>query len=195
MRKALALLLLVSLLGLLAACGSDDDEPEPEAAAPTEATDTGAEETDACAMDQLNLVSDGTLTIGTDNPAFPPWFQDAEGAPWDPTTEPTKMGYEAAVAYAVAEELGFSEDAVQWVVVPFDRVVPPGPEGLRLRHQPDLIPARARPGRRLQRLVLRRRAGGRRPQELRVRRTRRPSRISPARSWAPRWGRRATRRS
>ncbi len=112
MRKALALLLLVSLLGLLAACGSDDDEPEPEAAAPTEATDTGAaEEPDACAMDQLTLVSEGTLTIGTDNPAFPPWFQDAEGAPWDPTTEPTKMGYEAAVAYAVAEELGFSDDA------------------------------------------------------------------------------------
>ena len=104
MRKALALLLLVGLLGLVAACGGDDDdEGEPEGAPATEAAETGAsEEPDACATDQLNLVSDGELTIGTDNPAFPPWFQDAEGAPWDPTTEPTKMGYEAAVAYAVA---------------------------------------------------------------------------------------------
>jgi hypothetical protein len=52
------------------------------------------------------------LTIGTDNPAFPPWFQDAKGDPWDPTSEPTKMGYEAAVAYAVAGELGFSDAEV-----------------------------------------------------------------------------------
>ena len=144
MRKALALLLLVGLLGLLAACGSDDDESEPEAAAPTEAADTGAaEETDACATDQLNLVSDGTLTIGTDNPAFPPWFQDAEGAPWDPTTEPTKMGYEAAVAYAVAGELGFPDDAVQWVVVPFDNVFRPGPKDFDFDiNQTSYLPAR-----------------------------------------------------
>jgi polar amino acid transport system substrate-binding protein len=130
MRKALALLLLVGLLGLVAACGGDDDdEGEPEGAPATEAAETGAaEEPDACATDQLNLVSDGELTIGTDNPAFPPWFQDAEGAPWDPTTEPTKMGYEAAVAYAVAEELGFSDDAVTWVVVPFDNAFRPGPK-------------------------------------------------------------------
>ena len=144
MRKALALLLLVGLLGVLAACGSDDDEGEPEAAAPTEAADTGAaEETDACATDQLNLVSDGTLTIGTDNPAFPPWFQDAEGAPWDPTTEPTKMGYEAAVAYAVAGELGFSDDAVKWVVVPFDNVFRPGPKDFDFDiNQTSYLPAR-----------------------------------------------------
>ena len=130
MRKALALLLLVGLLGLVAACGGDDDdEGEPEGAPATEAAETGAaEEPDACATDQLNLVSAGELTIGTDNPAFPPWFQDAEGAPWDPTTEPTKMGYEAAVAYAVAEELGFSDDAVTWVVVPFDNAFRPGPK-------------------------------------------------------------------
>jgi polar amino acid transport system substrate-binding protein len=129
MRKALALLLLVGLLGLVAACGEDEDEAEPEAAPATEAAETGAaEETDACAVDQLNLVSDGQLTVGTDNPAFPPWFQDAEGAPWDPTTEPTQMGYEAAIAYAIAEELGFSDDQVRWVVVPFNNIFRPGPK-------------------------------------------------------------------
>jgi polar amino acid transport system substrate-binding protein len=128
MRKALLLLLLVALLGVAAACGEDDEDAEPEAA-PTGATDTGAaEEPDPCATEQLTLVNEGQLTIGTDNPAFPPWFQDAEGAPWDPTSEPTQEGYEAAVAYAVAEELGFSDDEVQWVVVPFDQAFRPGPK-------------------------------------------------------------------
>lgn len=128
MRKLLTLLLLVMLLGVAAGCGGDDDEPEADEGAPTGAIDTGAAEPDPCGPEELELVTDGTLTIGTDNPAFPPWFQDAEGAPWDPTTEPTQQGYEAAVAYAVAEELGFSDDQVEWVVVPFDNVFRPGPK-------------------------------------------------------------------
>jgi polar amino acid transport system substrate-binding protein len=125
MRRALAILLLVSLLGVAAACGSGDDE-----AAPADTgTDTGAAETpDPCAKDQLNLVNPGSLTIGTDNPAFPPWFQDDKGNPWDPTTPPTKLGYEAAVAYAVAEQLGFTDGEVRWVVVPFNNSYKPGPK-------------------------------------------------------------------
>jgi len=129
MRKALVLLLLAALLGVTAACGGDDDEAAPEPAAPTGQADTGAtEEPDPCAKDQLETVSDGSLTVATDNPAFPPWFQDADGAPWDPTTPPTGEGYEAAVAYAVAEQLGFTEDEVSWVVVPFNNIFRPGPK-------------------------------------------------------------------
>lgn len=129
MRKLLTLLLLVTLLGVAAGCGEDDDETAgPDTAPDVEATTGAAEEPDPCGPDELTLVNEGTLTIGTDNPAFPPWFQDAEGAPWDPTTEPTQQGYEAAVAYAVAEELGFSEEQVEWVVVPFDNVFRPGPK-------------------------------------------------------------------
>jgi polar amino acid transport system substrate-binding protein len=131
MRKTLALLLLVGLLGFAAACGGDDDEAAPEPAAPTgqvETDEATTEEADPCATDQLETVADGSLTIATDNPAFPPWFQDAEGAPWDPTTAPTGQGYEAAVAYAVAEQLGFSQDQVRWVVVPFNNIFRPGPK-------------------------------------------------------------------
>jgi polar amino acid transport system substrate-binding protein len=129
MRKLLTLLLLVTLLGVAAGCGEDDDETAgPDTAPDVEATTGAVEEPDPCSPDELTLVNEGTLTIGTDNPAFPPWFQDAEGAPWDPTTEPTQQGYEAAVAYAVAEELGFSDDQVEWVVVPFDNVFRPGPK-------------------------------------------------------------------
>jgi polar amino acid transport system substrate-binding protein len=116
-------LFLIAVVALTAAaCGSDDEATTTPAAG----TETAA--ADPCTKDQLTLVSPGQLTIATDNPGFPPWFQDAEGAPWDPTTEPTKEGYEAAVAYAVAEEMGFTDDEVQWVVVPFNNIFKPGPK-------------------------------------------------------------------
>ncbi len=124
MRKLLVVLL-VLLASVAVGCGGDDgDEAQP----PPADTATAAEEPDPCAKESLELVEPGQLTIATDNPAFPPWFEDEEGAPWDPTTEPTKRGYEAAVAYAVAGELGFSDDEVQWVVVPFDNIFRPGPK-------------------------------------------------------------------
>jgi polar amino acid transport system substrate-binding protein len=134
LRKALALLLLVALLGVTAACGSDDDEAAEEPApattgeTETDAAATTEEEPDPCAKEELVTVVDGSLTIATDNPAFPPWFQDAEGAPWDPTTPATGLGYEAAVAYAVAEQLGFTQEEVRWVVVPFNNIFRPGPK-------------------------------------------------------------------
>jgi len=122
MRKQLVLTLVLAVFVLAAtACGAD------EAATPT-AADTETAAADPCAKDQLNLKTPGQLTIATDNPAFPPWFQDAEGAPWDPTTDPTKQGYEAAVAYGVADQMGFADDEVKWVVVPFDNVFKPGPK-------------------------------------------------------------------
>jgi polar amino acid transport system substrate-binding protein len=68
------------------------------------------------------------LTIGADNPSFPPWFQDDKGAPWDPTGPPTDQGYEAAVTAAVVEQMGFTQDEVQWVVVPFNNSFKPGPK-------------------------------------------------------------------
>ncbi len=128
--RLLALLFLALALALVgAACGGDDDENAGEtgvATGPAETAPPAAE--DECAKEDLQLVNAGTLTIGTDNPAFPPWFQDENGAPWDPTKEPTKQGYEAAVAYAVAEELGFSDAEVEWTVVPFDQSFRPGPK-------------------------------------------------------------------
>jgi len=121
-------LLLALLLVLVAAgCGGSDDSGDEASGSDTGAT-TETAAADPCAKDQLQLVSPGKLTISTSNPAFPPWFQDAEGAPWDPTTEPTKEGYEAAVGYAVAEQLGFSDAEVEWTVVTFDQSFAPGPK-------------------------------------------------------------------
>ena len=85
-----------------------------ETAAPTP---TG---TDACAKENLATKTQGRLTIATDDPSFPPWVLD--NAP------ESKQGFEAAVAYAVAEQLGFSDDEVTWVRVPFNAAIQPGPK-------------------------------------------------------------------
>jgi polar amino acid transport system substrate-binding protein len=139
MRKQLVLTLVLAVFALAAAACGADEEVTPTAAG----TETAAAP-DPCAKDQLNLKTAGQLTIATDNPAFPPWFQDAEGAPWDPTTEPTKQGYEGAVSYAVANEMGFSDDEVKWVVVPFDNVFKPGPKDFDFDiNQVSYKPARA----------------------------------------------------
>jgi polar amino acid transport system substrate-binding protein len=58
------------------------------------------------------------LTIGTDSPAFEPWFVDDDPANGE--------GFESAVAYAVAEGLGFSAEEVEWTVVPFNNIFAPG---------------------------------------------------------------------
>jgi polar amino acid transport system substrate-binding protein len=102
MKRQLALIVVLSLT--LAACATESG---------------GGAEGSSCAKEDLNLVQEGVLTIGTDEPSFPPWF-DFEGGP------STGTGFESAVAYAVAEELGFTPEEVQWVVVPFNNSYAPG---------------------------------------------------------------------
>jgi polar amino acid transport system substrate-binding protein len=80
-----------------------------------------------CAVGTLNLVDDGVLTIGADNPAFPPWFGGAEKTkPWKVSDPYSGKGYESAVAYAVAKQLGFPKAKVKWTVVPFTNSFRPG---------------------------------------------------------------------
>jgi polar amino acid transport system substrate-binding protein len=105
---------------LTAACAPEEgtsasdgsDSPTPSAG--------GSPSTGQCDPENLTLREPGTLTIGTDSPAYEPWFVDN-----DPTNG---RGYESAVAYAVAEELGFSPDQVRWVTVPFNTSYAPGPK-------------------------------------------------------------------
>ncbi|MDQ0574756.1 ABC transporter substrate-binding protein [Agromyces albus] len=65
-------------------------------------------------------ITAGKLTIGTGEPAYSPWVLD--DAP------ESGEGFEAAVAYAVAEELGLAEDDVVWVRTTFDQAIAPGPK-------------------------------------------------------------------
>jgi polar amino acid transport system substrate-binding protein len=80
-----------------------------------------------CAPGSLNLVEDGVLTVGADNPAFPPWFGGAQKTkPWKVSDPYSGKGYESAVAYAVARQLGFTKAQVKWTVVPFNNSFRPG---------------------------------------------------------------------
>jgi len=108
-------------------------------AAPSEAPSAAAVVTPAptvnpCAPDQLKTLAAGRITVGTDNPAYSPYFLPTDGgnkAPWtaqysgDPTNG---TGFESAVAYAVADKLGFTKDKVDWVAVKFDNSYAPGPK-------------------------------------------------------------------
>ena len=79
-----------------------------------------------CAKAGLNLVTDGKLTVGSDNPAFPPWFAGPEKKPWKVSDPTNGKGFESAVAYAVAKQLGFAKSEVAWTYVPFNNSYKPG---------------------------------------------------------------------
>jgi polar amino acid transport system substrate-binding protein len=110
MRKLLVALATFALLG--AACAADSST--------VTTSPGGGSATDSCAKDNLNLVTPGTLTVGTDQPAYPPWVLKNDPA--------SGKGYESAVAYEIADRLGFSHDEVTWVTVPFNKSYAPGPK-------------------------------------------------------------------
>jgi polar amino acid transport system substrate-binding protein len=106
----------------LAACaptsgsaGSGDSSPANNS---TPKSGSGSATPDPCAPDSLHLIRPGTLTIGTDSPAYEPWFTHN-----DPSNG---KGFESAVAYAVAHRLGFADSDVSWVTVPFNSSYAPG---------------------------------------------------------------------
>jgi polar amino acid transport system substrate-binding protein len=109
--KFTLLLLLTALVVVLAACGESNDSTSGES--------TTASLSD-CTPDQLDTFKSGTLTIATDKPAYPPYFEDN-----DPSNG---KGFESAVGYAIADQLGFTPDQVEWTVVPFNASYAPGPK-------------------------------------------------------------------
>ncbi len=126
------LALAVPLLVAVAACaGSGTASPSPlSTSAPSVTAATPVATPDACAKDALTTLTAGKLTIGTDNPAFPPYYQPASpqpsDSPWEIGDPRTGEGLEAATAYAVAQKLGFTKDDVVWVATPFNTATQPG---------------------------------------------------------------------
>jgi len=102
-RKGLVIALTVAFAFGISACSSSDS---------TESASASCEKAD------LATVESGMLTIATGEPAYYPWVLD--DAP------ESGEGFEAAVAYAVATQLGFSKDEVKWVRTTFDGAVTPG---------------------------------------------------------------------
>jgi polar amino acid transport system substrate-binding protein len=71
-------------------------------------------------------VTAGELTVGTDNPAYPPWFGGGSKSSWKINDPSTGKGYESAVTYAIAKQLGYSKAKVKWTYVPFNKAFAPG---------------------------------------------------------------------
>jgi polar amino acid transport system substrate-binding protein len=112
---------------LAAACGSSGTSSESSSAA----GGGGSSAANACAKDSLQTLQPGKLTISTDNPAYTPYFAGGPGHDWkgefnnDPYAD---KGFEDAVAYAVADRLGFTADEVTWAATPFNQSFKPGPK-------------------------------------------------------------------
>jgi polar amino acid transport system substrate-binding protein len=127
--RAPTLLAALAALALIAAgCGSDDESDDSGATTAATAED--------CTPENLETLEPGVLTVGTDKPAYPPYFEDN-----DPTNG---EGFESATAYAIAEELGYSETDVEWTVVPFNASYAPGPKDFDIDlNQISITPKRA----------------------------------------------------
>ena len=136
MRRSLPIAGLVLLSLALGACTSGATTA-PSVAAPSVAPSTAASvpasvapsaTPDACAAANLKLTTAGKLTIGTDNPAYPPYYDIPAAAtkPWELGDPTDGKGFESAFAYALADELGFAKADVTWIVVPFDNSFAPG---------------------------------------------------------------------
>ena len=100
----------------------------------------------SCAKSQLTLVKSGQLTIGTDNPAYGPWYGGGtKSSFWKVNDPSTGKGYESAVAYAIAQKLGFARNQVKWTYTPFTKAIAPGPKNFDFDiNQISFTPARAK---------------------------------------------------
>ena len=176
-RSRLVLAAAASLL-VLTACAQEEEPSGSSGTAPAG---------NDCAVDQLPLQESGRLTIGTDSPAFEPWFVDN-----DPTNG---KGFESAVAYAVADRLGFSDDQVDWVKVRFNNSYKPGPKTSISTSTRSRSPPKREQGRGLLRRLLLRGAGRHRARGLRRPRAATLADLSPSTSSAPRPAPRASPRS
>lgn len=109
--------LLASVALVLAACGGND---EPAAPAPESAPAPEAPAGDACAVEDLALLTGGVLTVGTGEVVFPPWMLNDDPAGGE--------GFENGLVYALAAEMGFEADDVVWVGQTFEEAIAPGPK-------------------------------------------------------------------
>ncbi|MFF4485851.1 ABC transporter substrate-binding protein [Streptomyces sp. NPDC001544] len=111
--RALRHAVVAATTALLATAVGCAPQPEEKAAA-----DPSASAAKSCAKGKLATKTSGKLTIATDEPAYEPWFQDDKPA--------SGKGFESAVAYAVAQRLGYGKNAVVWQSVPFNKAFAPG---------------------------------------------------------------------
>jgi len=141
MRRVAAISVLALLVAVAAGCGGSGGGGGNTT---TSGTTTAA---NSCTKDQLKLVTPDTLTIGTGNPAFTPWFAGGttKGSVFKDNDPNNGQGYESAVAYALADQLGFTKDEVKWIPVAFNLTYSPGPKNFDFAMQQiSFLPQRAK---------------------------------------------------
>jgi len=99
----------IAALALVACAPQDEPSAAPASSAASQ-----------CSPSTVKTLTAGKLTIGTDDPVYPPWFADNK--------PDNGQGFESAVAYAVATKLGYQKDQVVWVRVTFNNAIAPGPK-------------------------------------------------------------------
>ena len=109
---AIGSLLALGLVLVVAGCGGKKGG----------SSSSGSETVDAadCTPSKMETQSPGTLTVATDKPAYPPYFEEDEPANGE--------GFESAVAYAIGKQLGYPKAKIKWTVEPFDSSYAPGPK-------------------------------------------------------------------
>jgi polar amino acid transport system substrate-binding protein len=113
MRRILSAAAAVALSAGIVACGSS-------VTSGTGSPPSGGAASCSNASIQKDLYKKGQLTVATDSPAYPPWFENNDPA--------NGQGYESAVAYGIAKLLGFTRSQVHWAYEPFDASYAPGPK-------------------------------------------------------------------
>lgn len=127
-------LLATLLVGAMAmACTAPAATSTASEAASSSVAASAEPSSEACAAESLQTKTPGVFTVGTDNPNFPPYFSEPKTGeeltePWQNTDPTNGRGFESATAYALAEQLGFTEDQVEWIAVTFNNAISPAPK-------------------------------------------------------------------
>jgi len=120
MRRIMIVAAVVAIGTSLAACGSSGSGSGSGGSGSASPTASAAAASCSKAAIGKLLYQPGVLTVGTDKPVYPPWFIGNNPA--------NGKGYESAVAYAIAKQLGFSNSQVKWAYEPFNNSYAPGPK-------------------------------------------------------------------
>jgi polar amino acid transport system substrate-binding protein len=122
---------------VLAACGGSSSSSSSSSTSSKSGASSTAAAQNPCTKANLKTQTPGTLTVATDKPAFPPYFEDN-----DPTNG---KGFESAVAYAIGKRLGYAPADVKWTTEPFNASYAPGPKKFDFDvNQISITPARSK---------------------------------------------------
>jgi polar amino acid transport system substrate-binding protein len=121
-RPTLAILPLLALALVVFVAGCGGSKSSSSSGDETTGGAQGGETADAsqCTPGEMETHKEGVLTIATDKPAYPPYFEDDEPENGE--------GFESAVGYAIGKQLGYPKGKIEWTVEPFDSSYAPGPK-------------------------------------------------------------------